>query len=214
MPKLLKTYGYFSERTERAAKNNPTYKMEYKKFAKLKSNNEEFPDNISRFTSKKLVQVYDQTDNAYYRENKQIRCKIPMLRSDLCDYSDAYIVSKGNIDLTLNRLNQINVDLYDKRVSFKNNAPFTSCIAKINGELIENAKDLDIVMPMYNLLKYSKNYRKTSGSLFNYYRDEPNSEAAGCINFSLQDSASFDYKADTMPEVPDYDVNTAKSKLA
>ena len=66
-------------------------------------------------------------------------------------------------------------------------------------------------MPMYNLLEYSKNYRKTSGSLFNYYKDEPNSEIAGGINFSLQDSASFDYKADTMPEVPDYNVDAANS---
>ena len=76
--------------------------MEYEKIAKLISNNEEFPDSISRFTSKKLVQVYDQTDSADYRENKQIRFKTPMLRSDLCDYSDAYIVVKGNIDLTVN----------------------------------------------------------------------------------------------------------------
>ena len=64
-------------------------------------------------------------------------------------------------------------------------------------------------MPMYNLLEYSKNYRKTSGSLFNYYRDEPNSEENGGTNFSLQDSASFDYKADTMPKVPVYDVDAA-----
>ena len=144
--------------------------MECEKIAKLISYDEEFPDNISKFTSKKLVEVYDQTDNADYKENKQIRFKTPMPRSDLCDYSDAYIVVKGNIDLTVNRLNQINVDSYDKRVSFKNNAPFISCITKINGELVENAEDLDIVMSMYNLLEYSKNYRKTSGSLFNYYR--------------------------------------------
>ena len=131
--------------------------MEYEKIAKLISYDEESPDNISKFTSKKLVEVYDQTDNADYRENKQIIFKTPMLRSDLCDYSDAYIVVKGNINLTVNRLNQINVDSYDQRVTFKNNAPFMSCITKIKSELIENAEDLDIVMPMYNLLEYSKN---------------------------------------------------------
>ena len=54
----------------------------------------------------------------------------------------------------------------------KNNAPFVSCITRINGELIEDADDLDIVMPMYNLLEYTKNCRKTIGSLYNYYRDE------------------------------------------
>ena len=131
--------------------------MEYEKIAKLISYDEESPDNISKFTNKKLVEVYDQTDNADYRENKQIIFKTPMLRSDLCDYSDAYIVVKGNINLTVNRLNQINVDSYDQRVTFKNNAPFMSCITKIKSELIENAEDLDIVMPMYNLLEYSKN---------------------------------------------------------
>ena len=60
----------------------------------------------------------------------------------------------------------------NRPLAFKNNAPFISCISKINGELIENAEDLDIVMPMYNLLEYSKNFRKATGSLFNYYRDE------------------------------------------
>ena len=58
-------------------------------------------------------------------------------------------------------------------VAFKNNAPFINCISKINGVQIDNAEDLDVVMPMYNLLEYSKNYRKTTGSLWNYYRDEP-----------------------------------------
>ena len=77
----------------------------------------------------------------------------------------------------------------------KNNAPFISCVSKINGELVENAEDLDIVMPIYNLLEYSKNYEKTSGSLFNYYRDEPNEvEIAndnGAINISIRNSKSL-----------------------
>ena len=184
--------------------------MEYEEIAKLISYDEKFPDNISKFTSKKLVEVYDQNDNADYRENKQVRFKTPMLRSDLCNYSDAYIVVKGNINLESDRTNADNVNAYDKKVAFKNNSPFISCITKINGELIGNAEDLDIVMPMYNLLEYSKSYRKTSGSLFNYYRDEPNSEEDDDdINFSIQNSASFDYKADTMPVVPNYDVDAA-----
>ena len=89
-----------------------------------------------------------------------------MLRSDLCDYSDAYIVVKGTITVT-----DPDNDAYDKELTLKNNAPFVSCISKIN-TLIDNAEDLDIVMPMYNLLEYSKNYRKTTGGLWNYYRDE------------------------------------------
>ena len=119
--------------------------MEYEKIAKLISNNEEFPDNISKFTSKKLVEVYDQTDNANYRKNKQIRFKTSMFRSDLCDYSDAYIVVKGNINFTVNSANAANAVAYNKKVAFKK-----------NGELIENAEDLDIATPMYNLLEYSK----------------------------------------------------------
>ena len=87
---------------------------------------------------------------------------------------------------------------FDRRLTLKNNAPFISRVSKINGELVENAEDLDIVIPMYNLLEYSKNYEKTSGSLFNYYRDEPNeAEIAndnGAINISIRNSKSFDYK--------------------
>ena len=78
---------------------------------------------------------------------------------------------------------------------FKNNAPFINCISKFSGEQIDNAEDLDVVMPMYNLLEYSKNYRKTIGSLWNYYRDEPNSGINGGINYSIKGSNSFDYKA-------------------
>ena len=84
-----------------------------------------------------------------------------------------------------------------KNQLLKNNAPFVSCISKINNTLIDNAEDLDIVMPMYNLLEYSKNYRKTTGSFWNYYRDEPNSGIGGennNVNYSIKDSKSFDYK--------------------
>ena len=112
-----------------------------------------------------------------------------MLRSDLCDYSDAYIVVKGKI-IVINPEN----DAYDKQLAFKNNAPFTSCILKTNNILIDNAKDLDIVVPIYNLLQHSKNYRKTTGSLWNYYRDEPNNGAVGNINYSMKYSKSFNYK--------------------
>ena len=89
-----------------------------------------------------------------------MRFKISMLRSNFFDYSDAYIVVKGNITVT-----NLDNDAYDKKLAFKNNAPFTCCISKINNTLIENAEDLNVVMPMYNLIEYSKNYRKTTGSL-------------------------------------------------
>ena len=84
-----------------------------------------------------------------------------MLRSDLCDFSDAYIVVKGKITVT-----NPNNDAYDKKFAFKNDAPFVSCISKINNKLIDNAEDLGVVMPMYNLLEQSKNHSKTTGSFF------------------------------------------------
>ena len=105
-----------------------------------------------------------------------------MLRSDLRDFSHAYFVVKGNIIVT----NPDNTKR-NKVVAFKNNALFINCISKINGVKIDNAEDLDVVMPMYNLLEYSKNYRKTTGSLWNYYRDEPSDPLSS-------DSESFKYK--------------------
>ena len=140
-----------------------------------------------------MIEVNDQSGGTY-TAGKQIRFKTPMLRSDLCDYSDAYILVKGTI--TVENPNNIN---YDKKLVLKNNAPFISCISKINGELIENVEDLDIVMPMYDLLEYSKNYEIITGSMFTYYRDEPNSGAGSDddtddISYSIKNSKSFNYK--------------------
>ena len=87
--------------------------------------------------------------------------------------------------------------LYDKKLAFKKNAPFTSCISKVNSTLTDNAEDLDIVIPMYNLFESSKSYRKITGSFWNYFRDEPNSGLGGNnnnVNYSIKDSKSFDYK--------------------
>ena len=149
--------------------------------------------NLPTFVTKKWVEVYDQSQ-VNYNVNKEIRIKTSMLRSDLRDFSDAYIVVKGNITVTkktftadgieapnntaanATAINTANNNAFgDKKLVFKNNAPFINCISKINGVKIDNAEDLDVVMSMYNLLEYSKNYRKTTGSLWNYYRDEPSS---------------------------------------
>ena len=123
-----------------------------------------------------------------------------MLRSDLCNYCDAYVWVKGKITIT----NENGNANFNKYLTFKNNTPFFSCILKINCELVENAEDLDIVMPMYNLLKYSKNYEKTSGSLFNYYRDESSElitvDGDNPINISIRNSKPFDYKIEITKE--------------
>ena len=118
-----------------------------------------------------------------------------MLRSDLYDYSDAYIVVKG--DITLTKINGRGIiDIRNRFLAFKNNAPFTNCISKINNVLIDNAEDLDVVMPMYNLIEYSKNYRKTTGSLWNYCRDELSNDVNGNnnLNKNVINSKSFKYK--------------------
>ena len=93
-----------------------------------------------------------------------------MLKSSLCDYNDAYILVTGAGDDAAPR----QADERDKGIAFKNCSLFTNCISEINNTQIDNCKDIDIVMPLYNLLQYSDNYGKTSGSLWQYYRDEPN----------------------------------------
>ena len=115
-----------------------------------------------------------------------------MLRSDLCGYADAYILVNGTVTVARNQPR----DRQNRPLILKNNAPFVLCITRINNELIEDADDLDIVMPIYNLLEYSKNYRKTTGSLYNYYRDELNDDANlnNFANNHVVSSNSFQYK--------------------
>ena len=153
-----------------------------------------------------------------YNVNKEIKFKRSILRSDLYDFSDAYIVVKGTI--TTEGASSANKD--KKKLAFKNNAPFINCSSKINGTKIGNAEDLHVVMPMYNLLEYTKNYKKTTGSLWNYYRDEPS-------NPRSTNSESFKYKTSIVGNTynvdltitnnegnpilnPDYDANRAGTK--
>ena len=82
---------------------------------------------------------------------RNIRFETPMLRSNLCDYSDAYFVVKGTVDLLAASKNKH--DKEEKKVQFKNDAPFRSCISKTNNTLIDNAEELDVVLLMYNLLE-------------------------------------------------------------
>ena len=167
-----------------------TYKTEYNKINNLLDSESE---NLSKFVTRQYVKVNSSSN--VYNENKSIRFKTPMLRSDLCDYSDAYVLVSGTITVTANAgANNIR-DKKIRPVILKNNAPFISCIMRINGELIEDADDLDIVMPMCNLLEYSKNYRKTTGSLYNYYRDELSDLFnIANVNYRTINSNAFKYK--------------------
>ena len=118
-----------------------------------------------------------------------------MLRSDLCDYSDSYIVVKGAIDIIAAAANEN--DKAQKNVAFKNNAPFRSCISKIYCTLIDNAADLDIFMLIYSMLEYSQNYSMTSGSLWNYYRGEIDD-----ADDNASDDKSFKYKTKIVGKTP------------
>ena len=152
-------------------------------------------DEIPKFTSIKWIESFEQS-NGNYNPNKDIRFKTQQIRDDLCDFNDAYIVVTGKITATIpgNNLNE-----YNKKVALKNSSSFFNCILKINNQLIEHAQDLDIVMPMFNLLYSSKNFRKATVSLWNYYPDKPNSgynnDNGDIIFYSIKDSDSFDYKA-------------------
>ena len=143
--------------------------MEYEKIINLLLSEDNESEKFSKFVTREYVRVNSLINT--YNENKSIRFKTPMLRSNLCDYSDTYIIVKGTITVTAPGVNNNANNIRDKRnrpVILKNNGPFVSCITRINGELTEDADDLDIVMSMYKLLQYSKNYRKTIGLLYNY----------------------------------------------
>ena len=136
-----------------------------------------------------------------------------MLRSDLCDYADGYILVNGTITVTSQ--NNVIRDKKNRPLILKNNASFILCITRINGELIEDGDDLDIVMPMYNLLEYSKNYRKTLGSFYNYYRDELSDDVdnANHDNIKVVNSNAFKYKNNVIGNT--YNIlNTAANYVA
>ena len=171
--------------------------MEYDKINNLLLFEDNESETLSKFVTREYVRVNSLLNT--YDQNKSIRFKTPMLRSSLCDYSDAYILVKGTITVTAPGVNNNVNNIRDKRnrpVILKNNVPFVSCMTRINGELIEDADDLDIVMSMYNLLEYSKNYRKTIGSLYNYYRDElsDDTDDNNFDNIKVVNSNTFKYK--------------------
>ena len=156
--------------------------MEYQKIANLINDASNEP---SKFRTKNWIEINDESRGTYH-VNSQIKFKTTMLKYSLCDYSDAYILVKGTI--TINGA---------AGVTFKNCAPFTNCISEINNTQVDNAKDIDIVMPTYNLTEYSDNHAKTTGSLWQYFRDEPDE--------NIEDSESFKSKIKITGKNPDDD---------
>ena len=116
--------------------------------------------------------------------------------SSLSDYGDACILVKGNITVNHTAHLDAAANNTNKKVIFKNCAPFTKCISKINNSQIDDAEYIDIVMPMYNLIEYSDNYSKTSGSLWQYCKEIPAVNNAGnIVNFDGTNATdSFNFK--------------------
>ena len=166
--------------------------MEYQKIANLLDN---IPDQPFKFRAKNWVEINDESKESY-STGSDITFKTTMLRSNLCDYADTYILVYGTTTITGAGDNDATkrLDERNKGVIFKNCASFTKCISRISGTEIDNAQDIDIVMPMYNLIEYSDNYSKTSGSLWQYYKDDPND--------NIIQSESFKYKIKITGKTP------------
>ena len=175
--------------------------MEYQKIANLLNNKVALntSNQASKFRTRNWVEINDDVRGAY-SPNKQIRFKKAMLRSSLCDYGDAYILVKGNISVDNTAAAGTAANNTAKKVIFKNCAPFTNCISKINNIQIDNAEYIDRVMPMYNLIEYiqlfKNSYSKTFGSLWQYCKEIPAVNDAGNIaNFNGANATdSFNFK--------------------
>ena len=142
-----------------------------------------------------MVEINDESKGKY--DNSNIRFKTSKIRSNLYDYSDAYILATRNITVPNTAAAGAAVNNTNKNVIFKNCALFTDCITKINNTQVDDAQKIDIVIPMYNLIEYSDAYLKTSGSSWQYYRNEPALNANDdIIDFPANNnnSASFKFK--------------------
>ena len=147
--------------------------MEYQKIANLLDSASNQP---SKFWTRNWAEINDEWRGTY--TGSDIKSKTTMLRSNLCDYVDAYILVKGTIKI-VGAGNNDAAKRLDKRnagAGFKNCAPFTKCIIRINNADIDTAQHTDIVMSIYNLTEYSKNYSKTFESLWQYFKDEPDDD--------------------------------------
>ena len=121
----------------------------------------------------------------------------------MCDYAEAYIL----VDGTIRAANNVN---NNTRLALKNCAPFTKCNLEINDEHVDTAENLDIVMPMYNLIEYSGNYQDSSATFYQYKRDEPQDDLAN--NLATNTSSSFKYKVNLLGS-PNIVGNVARRKV-
>ena len=136
--------------------------MEYQKLINLLDNKSNQP---SKFKTKNWVKINDESRGTH----EEVKFKTSVLWSSLCDYSNAYILVKGYINTVQDQPNKD----FNKKVIFKSCAPVSKCIKRTNNTQVDDAPDIDVVMPIYNLIEYNDNYSKTSGILWQYCRDEP-----------------------------------------
>ena len=162
----------------------------------------------SKFATRKWYIVNDKNNGQYDRGNENdsaIKFETKVIKSNLCDYSDAYILVTGDIKVADVAANT--------NVPFKNCASFTRCVTRINDGHVETAENLDIIMPMYNLIEYSDNYIDFSGTLYQFKRDEPPiNDAESPLNVALDNATSFKYKASLLGKATDADGNDRKLK--
>ena len=140
--------------------------MEYQKVINLLDNTK---NQLTKFRTKNWVEINDDSCRTH-SVNSQIKFKTSMLRSSLCNYSDAYILVSGTITVPNTGI-AANSNIR-KIIVIKNYTPFTDCISEINNTQIDNAIYIDIIMSVYDLIEYSDKYSKTSGILWQYYRDD------------------------------------------
>ena len=148
------------------------------------------PNQPFKFTTKDWVEKNDELHETH-NTNIQIKFKTSVLRSTLCDYSDAYILVSRTIAVVALAAGRGNNGIEEV---FKNWAAFSNCISGINNAQVDNAKDIHVLVPMYNLIEYRNNYSKTSGRLWQYYRDEPALNNTDTLVDFPGNSASFKYK--------------------
>ena len=142
----------------------------------------------SKFATKHFYVIDSETKGNYSHENP-IKFLTSSLESSLYDYSDAYILVTGNIVVTNTNDTSLNVAT---QVAFKNCAPFKDCRTEINHAFVDYADFINITMPMYNLIEYSDNYSDTSGSLWQFKRDDISNNG----NVTNDNNApSFEYKS-------------------
>ena len=140
----------------------------------------------SKFSTRKWYVTNDQNNRDYGEGNEgstTIKFEIKVIKSNVCDYPDAYILLTGSLTAAGGDANT--------RIVFKNCAPFTKCITHIKDEHVDGAHNLDIIMPMYNLTEYSNNYSDTSGSLWQFKTDKQNMNNGNPADITTADSSYF-----------------------